>query len=460
VFPVLNGIFRSLYWSLENKAFDNAKLNPGDVRTILGLPWRIMHDPSTLTVAVPPGVFAVLLLPLLAYLVLGWRRHGGHRVAWIAVTVAVLAWWAEFRFLRYLLPYALISVPLASGLWKRPLTAAMSRRAAVLVLGAITAAAALFFASTLAAFWNVPGRVPPTDVAFGLESRGHYEHRAFAELTVMDAFKAMAKEGARAVTPRPNNRTYLGPEYDLVPDWVVNSFLAAPANRVPADPRGKPSTQTVGDQALAQFRSIGVEWVVLGYDDRSFAAISPSRRALLREHGDIRFAANGFDLYELVDEPGQRATVPLCDPDFMLQQPCWIGSRDSGSPGLSSAEAPNGAVQRVAACPGETLSVQLSARRRPATVYLIFTDANGATVHWPGEHPAVNTLTIAPGSHDVLHATAPHDAASVVIRVHPGTPDGVVDNISVTTNTRRRPADAPPDPLTRQCPPTQSTIAG
>ena len=109
VFPHFNNVFKSPYYPPINDHLNLPFLATRGVSALVHLPFFVVAEPTKLMEAVPPGVFGLLLAPLVATGLLGWA--GGRRMAalWCVLAVSFAAWWWQLRYLRYLLPYALVA---------------------------------------------------------------------------------------------------------------------------------------------------------------------------------------------------------------------------------------------------------------------------------------------------------------------------------------------------------------
>ena len=112
--PAYNNIFHSPYWPPVNEQFNFPYLHhPGALGPLSALA-RSVTDTGALQEAAPIGSFGLLVGAVVIAMALGWARtRDGRRpalVLWIAVVAAFLAWYAQFRYLRYLLPAATVSL--------------------------------------------------------------------------------------------------------------------------------------------------------------------------------------------------------------------------------------------------------------------------------------------------------------------------------------------------------------
>ena len=144
----------------------------------------------------------------------------GLPAVWFAVLIAAVAWYLQFRYLRYLLPSgALAVVAIGLALPGRVRT----RRAELVALGAVALSAVMFWPSTVALFWNVPGRDIPLAVALGSRADHDYERASMIELDALDAYDRLAPPGALALGDPHQRLAHRGSRPFSV--WEVTSRL-------------------------------------------------------------------------------------------------------------------------------------------------------------------------------------------------------------------------------------------
>ena len=151
VFPHFNNVFKSPYYPPINDHLNLPFLATRGVSALVHLPFFVVAEPSKVMEAVPPGVFGLLLAPLVATGLVGWV--GGKRMValWCALAVSFAAWWWQLRYLRYLLPYALVAALILAPAFGRSRRLRTPSAGVLLSVGA-GAISVVFFSSTVAAF--------------------------------------------------------------------------------------------------------------------------------------------------------------------------------------------------------------------------------------------------------------------------------------------------------------------
>jgi hypothetical protein len=292
VFPTYNTLFKSSHYPLVDEQYDFPYWPGAGIWEAVRAPYEAVVHPWLMNGPIAAGSFGVLG-PLIALGVLiGWRRvaaasgeRAAYLVAWSAVVLSLLAWWVQFRYLRYLLPSTMVAVLLVVTQLRgwRP-----GRIATVAALVGAGATMALYLPSTVANYWNVPKRDLPFAAAFGRWDRQDYLRTVFPEKDTLDAFQRIAPPGAIAVSDT-HQRTFLH-DRDISAIWEVNRLLEL---------SGPPPVD--GDDALRRLRRLGIGWALVSAAQRTGGPAWLV--ALLDRHGETVFANGGWDLYRLVDEP-------------------------------------------------------------------------------------------------------------------------------------------------------------
>jgi len=287
VFPSYNTIFKSPHYPLIDEQYNFPFWNHPGVWSTVKAPYEAVVHPWLMSDSIAQGGLGLLVAAVAAGAVLGWRHRGSRGIAilWLALVVGVLAWWVQFRYLRYALPAALVAVMLTVSLLRgwRP-----TRGATIGLLGAAALASAAYLPSTVASYWNVPHRNLPFAAAFGRWDESDYLRTVFPEKDVLDVYQRVAPTGSIALS-EAHERVFLT-DRDLSPIWEVSRLLEA---------RG-PLPRT-GDAALRELHAIGIGWAIVNEAD-------PSHQGgwvgtLLAEHGEIVFSDRGWRLYRLVERP-------------------------------------------------------------------------------------------------------------------------------------------------------------
>jgi hypothetical protein len=395
VFPAYNNIFKSPYWLPINEKFNFPFWpHPGVLGPLKAI-WDSMVSPLGMQEAAPPGSFGALIGIVLVALLVGWRyrrRTPGSFVLWIAIVIAVAAWWMEFRYLRYLLPAAFASVVLVLATW-RPAALGSTARASTVVAVAVAAAAS--FPVSVAQFWNVPNRRVPISAAIGRWAASDYLDTALPERDAILAFNSLSPPHSVMVTDA-FERDWLTQGRDLDATWELNDLFQLHGRSVP----------TSGNAAYARMKAMSVNWALVTGPDRVISG-STWLAEVLHTHGQPRFSAEGWDLYQIVDHPTPPAPLASCDDVAAGLSHCWAGPRTAGN------EAGGAMTRTVAVCPGQELAVTVSENRGgPVSTVLI---------QFPGAsaHSAVASGEIVPGAAQPTDATVPAGSHQAVITLDP-----------------------------------------
>lgn len=397
LFPAYNNIFRSQYWLPVNEKlnfpFWTATGSWGPLSAI----WKGVVDPSVMNEAAPPGSFAIPVLVATATLLVGWRyrRGRGLRLLWLALLVAVAAWWIEFRYLRYLLPSAFLAACLLLAGARASHPSLLARR---LALPALVLAAPASFAVAVAMFWNVPNQNVPVSAAVGRWQASSYLAAAYPEREAILAFNRIAPPGAIYVTGgslAAFERAWLTGGRDLYEDWELNEVLEIGST----SPSG-------GTQAFKRLRARGIGWALVNDADSTLSQF-PWLTQLLTTHGQIRFSAHGWNLFQLVTKVAAPTPLAACDRPTRGIPRCWKGDFRSASGSTTPL------ARRVPVCPGEIIivSVRQAGVGGPAPVLIQFPTA------YPPD--AVQTGITAPGTTAHVYATVPSGVSSADITINP-----------------------------------------
>ncbi|HEY7829701.1 MAG TPA: hypothetical protein VIC06_03960 [Solirubrobacteraceae bacterium] len=395
VLPAYNNIFHSKYWPpINEQANFPFWQHPGTFGPIDAI-WKAVAEPTLMAEVSPPGAFGVLVGATVLAVLLGWlgrdRAHAA-RVVWIALLPAILLWWLNFRYLRYLLPISLVSVALVLMLTSGVTFGARGR---LLGIVAVTLAVIASFPVTIAQFWNVPTHKPPVYAAIGRWKASSYENAALLERPAILAYNRLAPHDARAITTA-YERVWLKPErdfynihYEVMPLMKLNGPTPIP---------------TTGDQAFADLRRLGIEWALVTDVDRLLNEPGYLSQ-VLTTHGKIEFAERGWDLYRLVARPPRSTPLSACDAGGNGVQACW---------GLARTNDLTVSVTRtVPVCPGETLAVTVkqAAGGSPSPVLVQFIGGSAENGIQPGQ--------TVPGLPQHIYATAPPGASSAAVTISP-----------------------------------------
>ncbi len=367
VLPAYNNVFHSPYWPGVNERFNFPYLaDPGALGPLDAL-WRAVTDTGALNEAAPVGAFGLLVVALSAALALGLvllaRRPCAAPllVLWGGLMIGTLTWYAQFRYLRYVMPLGVIAVLMIALAGRAgPLSVGRQR----VGLGALALVAALLWPATVAQFWNVPGRDIPWEAALGITNDRDYERQSMPEREALAVFDAEAAPRAMAVSPA-HQRAWLSGGRDLEPEWELDARLQIGGAERPSTP----------DEALRRMRALGVSWALT----RDASPRQPYLDAVIARHGELRWADAGFTLYRFVDRPPAPTSMPACDDRLEGRPGCWEGTLDD-QPGYRAEESPGGIARAVPACAGETVTVDVTTKGGDAPL--------GVAIDFDGPDPA------------------------------------------------------------------------
>src|SRR5215218_223706 len=407
VFPTYNTIFKSPHYPLIDEQYDFPYWPQAGILDAIRAPYEAVVHPTLMNGLIPPGTFAMLVAAIVLAVLIGWQRAPGaggraaSLVVWLAVILSVLAWWVQFRYLRYLLPTAMVAVVLVLTQLRAWRPGRVATGALLLAAGA---AATLYLPSTVANYWNVPNRDLPFAAAFGRWDSQDYLQSVFPEKDTLDAFQRIAAPGATAVS-NAHERTFLH-DRDLSAVWEVERLLEL-SGPLPTD----------GDDALHRLRRLGIGWALLSGPERSGEG-STWLTSVLAQHGEPAFSDRGWDLYRLVDRPA-RPRLTTCDSGLTGRPGCWTGTFDARA-GLSDGESDGGVSRTIPVCGGETVTVDLTttAEGQSAQVWLNADNANPRSGHSGGTVPA--------GRRGRVIGTAPPGAHAMSITLVPGIDSGQI----------------------------------
>ena len=339
VFPSLNNVFKSDLWRHVDEHFNFPFMpDPG--------PWgplnviaRSATDPQPMAQAAPPGFVGLLMGAFVVSLVAGWlarRRHPAIPALLVGLLFAGVLWYLNLRNLRYFQPIGVISV-LTLGL---ALTSArpIGRRAEAGGVVAFALVAVLLWPSTVAQYWNVPGRDLPWRAALGLDDARDYETASAPERDAIAAFDAVAPPDALAISDL-HQRAWLGEGRSLTPPWEVLGREPTLARFKDADPRTRLAGMGVG-WALVTPTSTTMQWkdVVTS----------------IQQNGQLEWADHDYYLWRFTDRPRPPAWAPPCDDR--------LAGRRAAGPGSWTGRR---AIPRRRARPGSRARLPRARGRRP-----------------------------------------------------------------------------------------------
>ena len=410
VFPFYNGVFKSRFYPVNENITNFGELSAGGTHETWRFLWRLVAQTPLGIETGTAGVTGLLVAGAFVGVFFGWRGPASQRVVWGATVIALLAWWQEFRYVRFGLPYLILAVivalPALAGLG-RAVRGRVADRLAV-VFAAV--AAVVFFVSTMASFWAVPGRFPLA-VAVGRESNVAYLTEALPEYPSFNYLNQVAAPGDW-ITGQAWGRLLLRPDLNLQIDWEIQVRLL------------NDGTYTTDPDALAtRLEQLGIHWVVLANEGRQYDPtywLGP----MLAKHGQIVYADHLHDVYRIVDRPQARIPVPLCDETFSNPD-CWIGStRLDDTPGITDAEVRSQPVwESVPVCAGATyaLTVKSQPGRNRTRIFFVF--------DVPNQERAFRVDDVPTGRTSVVYQTAPTGATKMDIVVDPLGPTAGLDSM-------------------------------
>jgi len=413
-FPQFNNIFRSPYFAPVNARFNLPYLHTSGLTELFRFPFDATVEPTRYMEAVPPGAFGVLIAGLLLGIAAGFL--GGRRavMASCALVVAMVGWWTQLRYLRYLLPYAAVGLLLLANVLG-PAVQRGARRVLWLWPAAISVLMLATFPSTLSAFWMISGRLP-VSVALGSESRRAYESRTLPMSDLSDAINRFAAPGSLTVGDRAYVRSGLSDGRDSSPDWEFGERLLLHF----------PAPATSVDEAYERWTSLGVSMLAVDTARRLTGRYPADELDLLASRADLVWASRGSELYRLTTAPAANVPIGLCSVDFVDADPCWGAALD-GEPGVTQLEAPNGVRQTIRVCPEATYLVDVStSSTSPGASTIVTTIAYDAS----GQLVGYQRFELIDGMDSAIALTAPATADQITFSLQPG-PGATVDTATI-----------------------------
>jgi hypothetical protein len=346
VLPAYNDVFHSPYWPFVNERLNFETLAPAGPLGPLSLLWTATtHTVALANHSYPTGALGLLVPASVAAVLVLWRgarRHPAMLAIWVGLLLGLTSWYLQFRNVRYVLPTGTVAVLALAIVAPRRPPGAWSVR---VVLGAIAAIAVLLWPSTVAQFWNVPGRDIPWRAAVGQVDLAAYERVAAPERDGLAVFDRLAPPGAMVLTGA-HQRLWLSGGRDLTPAWELIR-----RTRIVDHPAASP------EQLERILRAAGVGWVLTdnGGNERRIDQIGP----VLATDADAVWGDRAWTLYRLGTPPAPDQSLQgRCAARPVRQPGCWQGTLDA-RPGYRGQESPRGIVRSVAVCAGSTLTADL-----------------------------------------------------------------------------------------------------
>jgi hypothetical protein len=395
LFPSYNNIFKSQYAPPVNEKFNFPFWPDAGTWGPLKLPYEAIAHTSVLSEAAPNGTYGLMVPAIVVALLVGWRASDRRAslVAWGAIALALVFWWGQMRYLRYVVPIGVASSLLLVGQLRgwRPGRVATG---IVVVCGAIGSIA--FLPSTVATFWNVPGKQLPFAAAFGRWDKHDYLRTVFPESDALSRYQALAPKGADAVSDA-HERLFL--------EDRTLSVMYEVATRVTL----LPPAPTTGDEAYAKLRRLGITWAIVQTNGTS-ETYYPWLRLAVTDHGQAVFADRNWTLFHLVDRPRRPGRSQSCDVGFRHRSACWSGPLDD-KPGLTGPEVGS---RSVVGCPGGIVGVRVTAAPGGAPS-LVSVDPDGTTGLL-----GYTTGLVQPGTTGWVYGTMPPGSSNASISITPG----------------------------------------
>jgi hypothetical protein len=403
VLPAFNNVFKSDLWPHVNEPLNFPFWPEAPWYGLLTWPWESAQWGTPVMDQAGPNTLGLLVASTVAAVVLVRPafRSRDTALVWVAVVVSTALWYSQFRYLRYLIPTALVALLLLLLHTRVRSIGAWSERA--LIAGVAIFAIAVFPAGVGQQL--LPNPRLPLGAA-----RGSWDEEAFlrtvsAEYDVVHAFNRLTPPGSEALSG-PSQRVWMEDRRDLVASFELAARLFtvdASADR--------------GARLLDSMHRLGVSYVI----NNEYAPTGEPYADLLEPYGELLFADRGWYLWRLVREPVRPSPTDACAPTF-VPRTCWQGAGLDASPGLDGAEG--GVAAAVPVCPGQTLVVTATVPvgSTPGSVLLDLADNQPLTGYVTG--------TLAPGKRTVTAVTVPAGTSVATISLTPGS-GGRVDRAEV-----------------------------
>lgn len=188
VFPMLNAVFKSPYWPVENTRLNMHLFGMGtSVWDLVRLPWNLSLHANRF---VEDGNIGLVYLALLPFAMWAILRRLVAPWAWGVLLAGGLLWFFNAQYLRYLLPlFPLAAIVGSAGLLGKATPGGTALRAGLVLVVALTATAATWVTS------GAPGF--PFAVARGSIARDDYTAAYVAGFRVADHARRSLPQSAR-----------------------------------------------------------------------------------------------------------------------------------------------------------------------------------------------------------------------------------------------------------------------
>jgi hypothetical protein len=216
VFPLLNGLFKSPIWAIENRVMNARDFGIGTgFGSLVRLPFRLIFDTSRFAEAAPRGSGGIALLLAFPFSAVRLRDRRKGVAFLIATSVIYMMLWAySFQYLRY---YSQIL----------PLICILAAATVFYFRATVWLAVALILHFTTAPlqFWNIPERYPFT-VALGRETQDHFLQRSMPPYAAVQYLNKVTKPGDRVLGVETEYiRFYLNAPLDTLAESTLNGVL-------------------------------------------------------------------------------------------------------------------------------------------------------------------------------------------------------------------------------------------
>jgi Dolichyl-phosphate-mannose-protein mannosyltransferase len=225
VFPLLNGVFRSPLWDMNNTIMNAADFGVGtSPSALLRLPFRLVLDTTRFGEANPRGTAGFALLMAIPF-ALGLKRRR-RLIALYTLTCGVYfgLWAVTFQYARYFIPMLAVISALGAAVAIDGFRHALPRRIAA---SCFAVCVALQVAPDAVQYWNIPERFP-FGVALGGESPQVFLQRSLGGYGAAEYLNSVVPDGSRVLCVGAEDvRFYINAPVDSLAEALVNSPLKA-----------------------------------------------------------------------------------------------------------------------------------------------------------------------------------------------------------------------------------------
>jgi 4-amino-4-deoxy-L-arabinose transferase-like glycosyltransferase len=225
VLPMLNGIFKSPLWDIQNTVMDANSYGMGaSPAALLRLPFNLTWNTIRFGPATPRGGAGIMLLFAFPFAIALFAQKKSSAILFATATLYFLFWAVSFQNARYyvhILPIVcVLGVATIFHFSKVGWTGVINRICCATVL-------VLQFAPAPIMFWNIPDRFP-LSAAFGIETREAFLKRALPSYAGAESLNTAIKPGERVLGIDVEDvRFYLDAPLETVPDSTHNTVLRA-----------------------------------------------------------------------------------------------------------------------------------------------------------------------------------------------------------------------------------------